>query len=374
MLMALYIAGLTMCSLIIPNLLMMAPGARPGANIYLVLFTGCIGVILLEKLLLTLGLHDTWPHLNMSVFSLYFAMGPLLYFYVLAMSDRGFHWRHTYVIHFTPALLCIVVLLPFYTLTADEKLVQLAHYTGVSYGGRRFLFWALIPFSLSIFTYSLLGFRRLVRHKRDIREEFSALEGRTLNWLLYFCGFGMVVALGLIPPPLLLGVETLYQNSVMVAALYFIGIRSLSQRTVYEEQSAGEEQPGQEEEPSQHTKYQKSGLTPDEERARYQQLVELMTQERPYLEPTLSLGDLATQLDISGAHLSQALNSGGGISFFDLVNQYRVNYAKELIERYRGEKVALIAVAMESGFNSKTSFYQQFKKYTGMTPAKFRDS
>ena len=67
------------------------------------------------------------------------------------------------------------------------------------------------------------------------------------------------------------------------------------------------------------------------------------------------------------------LSSGGDSSFFDLVNDYRIEYAKTLLEKYQDQKVTVIAIAMESGFNSKTSFYLQFRKRTGTTPAKFRD-
>ena len=87
-----------------------------------------------------------------------------------------------------------------------------------------------------------------------------------------------------------------------------------------------------------------------------------------YLNPDLSLKDLASYLELPANYVSQLLNLGFQKNFSEYVNSYRVNEFKErvLLEEYKG--LTLMAVAYDSGFNSKTVFNTFFKKIEGTTP------
>ena len=103
-------------------------------------------------------------------------------------------------------------------------------------------------------------------------------------------------------------------------------------------------------------------------------LLRVMQTDRPYLDPRLSLSALAAQMDVSPNILSQVINQRIGRNFSDFVNAYRVDEFKRNMASPRFAGFSILAVAFESGFNSKTSFNTAFKKLTGITPSQFARS
>ena len=103
-----------------------------------------------------------------------------------------------------------------------------------------------------------------------------------------------------------------------------------------------------------------------------QQLIALMEDERIYLQPDLTLPDLAGKLDCTVNHLSQAINAGFDMSFFDFLNSYRIEEAKSLLGNNSPNMQAVLDISFSVGFNSNSSFYAAFKKATDQTPAQYR--
>jgi AraC-like DNA-binding protein len=120
-----------------------------------------------------------------------------------------------------------------------------------------------------------------------------------------------------------------------------------------------------------HRKYAKSGLSESRLRKYRDQLQEVMYFEELYLDPSLTLPKLAERMGCSVNHLSQVINAGFGMSFFDYVNQHRVEQAKDMLVRL-DDRAAVLKVAYSVGFNSNSAFYTAFKKRVGMTPAQYR--
>lgn len=120
-------------------------------------------------------------------------------------------------------------------------------------------------------------------------------------------------------------------------------------------------------------KYAKSGLTDARMRGYMQALDRVMRREEAYLDPELTLPLLAERVGCSVNHLSQVINAGFGMCFFDYVNKYRVKRAKRILRKL-DHHAAVLKVAYSVGFNSNSAFYTAFKKRVGMTPAQFRRS
>ena len=96
-----------------------------------------------------------------------------------------------------------------------------------------------------------------------------------------------------------------------------------------------------------------------------------MENEKPYLDTKLGLKELAEDLDISVHHLSQVINEKLGKNFFEFVNGYRVAEVISLLKNPQYKRYTLLAIAYDSGFNSKSRFNSVFKKNTGFTPSKY---
>jgi AraC-like DNA-binding protein len=119
-------------------------------------------------------------------------------------------------------------------------------------------------------------------------------------------------------------------------------------------------------------RYAKSGLDSTALQSVMRRLTDLMTTEQVYLQSDLTLPQLAARLDCSVNHLSQAINAGFGVGFFDFINQYRIQEATGMLRRDKPRAPAILNIALSVGFNSTSTFYAAFKKTTGQTPAQYR--
>ncbi len=120
-----------------------------------------------------------------------------------------------------------------------------------------------------------------------------------------------------------------------------------------------------------HSKYAKSGLGQDK-LAEYKVRLEQLMQEQIYLRPELTLPELASAVDCSVNHLSQVINAGFGMSYFDYLNRHRIEHARRLLAEPDTTGDAVINVAFAAGFNSNSAFYTAFRKYVGQTPTEYR--
>lgn len=101
-------------------------------------------------------------------------------------------------------------------------------------------------------------------------------------------------------------------------------------------------------------------------------LNEYMKNNQPYFDSDLTMPGLAKILNIPPHHLSQVINNKIGKNFFDLMNEYRIEEVKRRLKSNENSNLTILGIALESGFNSKSSFNSIFRKYTGMTPSQYR--
>ncbi|MBL6448600.1 helix-turn-helix transcriptional regulator [Fulvivirga sp. 29W222] len=99
-----------------------------------------------------------------------------------------------------------------------------------------------------------------------------------------------------------------------------------------------------------------------------------MLADKVYLNPELTLSDLAKATGLKLTELSSFINQNMGRNFNDFINEYRVSEFKRLVSTESDSRVTIMELAYQSGFNSKASFNRLFKEYTGVTPSQFRKS
>lgn len=107
----------------------------------------------------------------------------------------------------------------------------------------------------------------------------------------------------------------------------------------------------------------------------YFQKLELLCKEQHiYTDSTLNREKIAEQLGISAGYVSQIVNTLTGDNFATYINNYRIEAVKEMISNSEYENYNLLAMGLESGFTSKTTFYKAFKKATGQTPNEYKNA
>lgn len=121
-------------------------------------------------------------------------------------------------------------------------------------------------------------------------------------------------------------------------------------------------------------KYKRSTLSPEDAEEFSARLIRVIQEEELYLDSELTMPELARRADLAPYQVSQVLNGPMNQSFFSFVNYYRIELAKQMMADPNTRKLAIVDLAMEVGFKSKSSFYDAFKKSTQMTPTQFKKS
>jgi len=119
-------------------------------------------------------------------------------------------------------------------------------------------------------------------------------------------------------------------------------------------------------------KQKSSPVIDDEKNKQILALKELMIKKEPYLDSSLTIQDLAEQLNMPVKDLSALINLYMNKHFFDFINEYRIEKAKEILKDPLQKELTILEILYQVGFNSKSSFSTSFKKYTGTTPTDFR--
>jgi AraC-like DNA-binding protein len=301
-----------------------------------------------------------------------FTYGPLLYLYVVFMTNPGRKFNWLSLIHFIPFVV-------FFTVSVIFRNIPLLKDLRSFFAPDRFISLRIVYstcFILSVTAYSILAFIEIRKHQNNLKNLVSYTSNViTLNWLKivsigFYLAFLILFILGglnmigdFIP------FDPYFVVFGFIAIFSFVfSFYGIKQPVIF-----GEEVkiPGAIAKDSE--KYVKSGLK-DKKAAEYlEKLVSLVETDKPYLDRDLSIQDLSDMTGIPRHHITQVLNEKHKKNFFTFINEYRV---KEVIARFsepKNNNFTILAIAYDSGFNSKTTFNSIFKNQTGMTPSEYRE-
>lgn len=117
----------------------------------------------------------------------------------------------------------------------------------------------------------------------------------------------------------------------------------------------------------------KSSVSTNIKNSHFKKLTLLIEEEKIHHNPNLSRDDVSRQLEISSGYLSQIIKENTASSFSDFINHHRITDVKSMIKDTRFDNYSLLSIGLECGFNSKTTFYTNFKKETGLTPKEYKN-
>ena len=106
----------------------------------------------------------------------------------------------------------------------------------------------------------------------------------------------------------------------------------------------------------------------------YQDIINEILNSKLYLRPTISLSSVAEEFGMSSNYISQLFGKHSEIGFNEYINVLRVEEAKKMLRNKAFRNYTTVAIGLESGFNSKSTFFSVFKKHTGITPSKFKNT
>jgi AraC-like DNA-binding protein len=304
-------------------------------------------------------------------------VAPALWLYVEALTSEA-PWKpeRKHIRHFILFLLGLlvaglVIALPnpvLETVFLEEDL------EGSPYLGTLFTAAFLLVLGLIVQSgfYLIKIYRHLVGYRQRIKENFANIEHRELLWinavLILLVLIWIFVAMALIG-------ENVFDKTLInrrvgafmgLVLVWTVGLWGLRQAPGFERHYVDTAAAIPEK-----TKYKRSALSETQAQRIAKKIKLAMENERLHLDPNLSLSKLASRIGASSNHVSQTLNETLGVSFFDYINRWRVEDAKQ--EILSGEQ-SVLNISLAVGFNTSSSFYKAFKNETGKTPRDFRNS
>lgn len=322
------------------------------------LLCGCL--VLLPILLGLLDIHVLWNEWLFLPLDPGLLIGPLVYLFVLAHTNRGFRITRQSLWHF--ALFAVYAV----------------YHLAIFAQGRDFVFHWMDAVDLPIINplYQLLTLLSMcvylwvtVRHYRQylrwIETEYPNPEAHQYPWITRFL---WAVALTVLATCLLRFVEAIqfdfdyiqaWFTATMVAiTTYYISIAGyMSARPPLANSLVSAEAD--------------SKMADQDITSELQRLTAWMETNKSYLDPDLSLGTVANAMGVSRETVSMVINAGGGKNFRGFVNTYRVEAFKQAVLAGQAKELTLFGLALECGFNSKATFNRVFKQVEGVTPNMF---
>ncbi len=332
------------------------------------LFT--IGIHLTGYFLHHNGFWETHPHLIGTTAPLPLLYGPFLYLYVEYSIKKDDQLLTTDYLHFLPALIAYGYMMPFYFWYSTEEKMQVDK--GLIDDYSVFAIILLISFILSGLSYSILSYRLLRKREKVVDENFSSHENIHLHWLRYtIIGIATLFVTVLLVTVLreVLAFQFSFNAdilfySIITCFVVYVGYSGIKQQDLFSNTSTSLDDLVKSE-----SEYKKSSLKSEIAMIKHEELLTCMRAEKPYLNPKLTLTELANHLSISANHLSQIINQYEEVNFHDFVNKYRV---EEFLQKAQSNtNFNLLVHAYDSGFNSKSSFNSVFKKFKSVTPSQY---
>lgn len=326
---------------------------------------------LLEVFLHTTGLAFNYPNTAFTGTVLGMLQPGAIFLYAQSVMYRDFRlkWRH--MAHLAPFVGAIVVfVLGYYSLPAKAQVKTLSdsHYPGVMNS----VIIAIVLHGI-VLGYLAATLKKISHFGVELRNIFSDLGNKELGWLRkLLLAYGAAWSLSLVYCLLAHVMRvtgshqslTIATTIVSVAVLLPMSVLAFRQPTVFSgigrifrdtDASFGTKATGQSPGP----------LT--------RHIEQVMEQQQPYLHSNLTVDRLARLAEVSPRDLSQLLNQRIGKNFYEFVNGYRIEHARQRLAD-PSDTATITDIMYESGFNSKSVFNTLFRNTNGKTPSQYRRS
>jgi len=283
--------------------------------------------------------------------------GPFLYIYIQTLVSGRRQLSRTHLLHFIPFVLFnLYVLISSFHPEASGKL-NIERFS-LEYDPPFIFLFFLFLTALSGTIYLLLTIWLFRKLDIKIFNNYSSSTDIDLNWFRR-----LVLVFGIVWT-ILMGIAVIHYVFHMFSIVFctdglflslsvfviIIGYFGLKQRLLFSSEDVFTTR----EDKTAHAKYAGSRLTDSEAHQYAEKLIAYMNSSKPYLNPDLSLSQLAGEIDITSHYLSQVINEKFNLNFFDFINGYRVDAFKERIADPRYSNYSLLGIAFECGFNSKS--------------------
>lgn len=296
----------------------------------------------------------------------YYIAGPCLYFYARQYLHPLSRFSLKDAMHALPSLFVFLYYLPV-TINNDWFTSVIPREFHLK---MMLFFWCSIV--LHFFVYLRISIHTINKFCISRQKSGDGAEP-TVKWLLFLYRFFHIISVMMVLSAVydmfcvVSGFPRILSTEIILAIFAFFLICSISYRGL-SDPLVFFGNPGSREDRSLRTP-----LSPQRIKEIMDTVHSLMLNKRLYLSPELSLPDLAAIAEVPRSDLSSAINTHTGQNFYDYINSYRVSNFIAILEQ-ANEDMTILEMAYKSGFNSKSTFNEMFKRTTGLTPSQYRKS
>ncbi|TZF96168.1 AraC family transcriptional regulator [Chryseobacterium panacisoli] len=296
-----------------------------------------------------------------------FMHGPMLYLYILCVTNQN-SGKKIWLLHWVPVLMIYIALSQFLLLPPQDRV---AVYQNNGKGYETLSQMIKILMILSGILYVGLSLLAVRKYKKEISNQYSNTEKINLNWVYY-----LIIGIALI------WIAVMTRNNILIFSMVVLFIMvaayfGISRVGILDDEAVKTEDAVENswvENSPEVPKYEKSFAGEEAIQMIYNKLVTHMEKEKLYTDPELNLNYVAKLLDVHPNTLSQTINFVEKKNFYDYINRQRIEEFKRIAVLPENGKFTILSLAFESGFNSKTSFNRNFKKYMNCSPREFLKS
>ena len=327
-------------------------------------------VYILDYTLGYMGIHVMYEAFQFFPFDVGLLIGPLLYFYLKSQLNINFSFSRKEIKHFVPyAIYFSFHLLVFLTGKAGvQRFLETIHWP-LHIGDVEMV----LDLASNVF-YLYLSLKLIQEYQRWLPTQYADIETISFNWYrIFLLVFAFSIAVNWVY--VLIGMagvsldfsDIWWGKFVVAITIYFTCLRGYMQ---VQPKNLSFVQESIESSIENSIETTSEVPIPDLELWK-KKVLNTMEAEKRFLEPEISLADLANQLKTNTSFLSAVINKGFSKNFNDFVNEFRVQEFQKQIKLPENQNITLLGVAFDCGFNSKTTFNRVIKKQTGKAPKEF---
>ncbi|MCS4225759.1 AraC family transcriptional regulator [Sphingobacterium sp. BIGb0165] len=317
---------------------------------------------------------DGPSNLGMFKSTFVFLQIPIFYLYIISVCYADFKLKPKYLLHLLPYLIVNLILLPrFYTVDAASKMSFIQNRQSMI----EFQFiHILIHFQIVI--YMITVFRVLRKSKKLYLENFAGKSVSSYNWLFQFTIVLTILYLVALLKNILKfsdypHISEWLKIGLLVSSLFVFCwylFKALNNPDIF--RNIDSKLRLVSELVSEENSREQSTIAEQKHNEELVKLRKYMVEKKPFLNPSLTIQDVSNEIEIPVRDLSLLINHQIGQHFYDFVNTYRIENAIEILKDQTKNRVTILEILYQVGFNSKSSFNTAFKKHTGITPTSYR--
>jgi AraC-like DNA-binding protein len=349
--------------------LQIAKSNKVKSNNLLSLYIAAIGLLEFESLITRLN-FDLLAYILLPVYiGVVFLLAPLqyLYFTSFALQNKKIRMFR----HFVPAISAALIVATF---AISGRIFYYDELKGLVI--KLIVLGLSIAFCIQNIYYIFKMFKLIKQHARNVTAFFSYKEKISLNWLkMFFLGYIALIA-GIVLIEIIKDyVSYVIFDSLMILYICYGGYWGFKQNTIYpKEVIIDDAEKEKRKTPKENTpNYASSSLKNDAQIAEIKQkILAYIEKEKPFLDSKFNMFDFSRALGINYKYISQVINEEFGKSFIIFINERRVEEAKKLLLEDKYKSLSVEEIAIQAGFQTPSTFYVNFKKYTSTTPSQYR--